>query len=239
MAANDEKLSRRGFLGATAAAAVGSGARGASGQEQAGEEPSRQLISTVTIPKQFGRGVFLERDQWIKVITPEGTQVSDLFAFVRNSPDEFLCPRMTMTRQRRLYPQIGEPFYSNKRRPLLMLEEDTVGVHDLFYPACDVYMYRDYWDDENHPSCRGNLNAVLQELDFEPGGYAEPHNLFQNSPAIDMDGNLQVRESPAKPGDYVLLKALDDLLVIATACSVDRGVLNGDRPKGIVLEVYV
>ena len=118
-----------------------------------------------------------------------------------------------------------------------MLEEDTVGVHDLLYPACDEYMYRG-WGEQNHPSCRGNLNKV-EELDFVPVGYAEPHNLFQNSPAVDMEGHLQVRESPAKPwGDYVLLQALDDLLVVATSCSVDRGVLNGDRPKEIVLEIY-
>jgi len=232
MSNEDSRLSRRGFLGGTAAAAIGGVAFGSSRQEQ-----TRRLVSTVTIPPQSGRGVFVERDQWVKVVNPKGTQVSDLFAFVRDSPDEYLCPRTTMTRQRRLYPRVEEPFYSIKRRPLLMLEEDTVGVHDLFYPACDEYMYRG-WGEENHPSCRGNLNAVLKELDFKPGGYAEPHNLFQDSPAIDMEGNLQVRQSPAEPGDYVLLKALDNLLVIATSCSVDRGVLNGDKPTEIVLEVY-
>jgi hypothetical protein len=224
-------LSRRGFLGSTVTTLIGSSmALGATPQEQ-----TRRIVSSVTIPPQSARGVFVERDQWIKVITPRGVQVSDLFAFVRDVPDEYLCPRTTMTRQRRLYPQLGQPFYSIKRRPLLMLEEDTVGVHDLFYPACDRYMFRD----ENHPSCRGNLNAVLEEMNFTPGGHAEPHNLFQYSPAIDMDGNLQVRQSPARPGDYVLLKALDDLLVIATSCSVDTGVINGGECKEILLEVHV
>lgn len=118
-----------------------------------------------------------------------------------------------MTRQRRLYPLLGQPFYSIKRRPLLMLEEDTVGVHDLFYPACDTYMF----GDENHPSCRGNLNAVLEEMNFTPGGYAEPHNLFQNSPAIDMDGNLRV---------------------IVTSCSVETGVISGGECKETLLDVY-
>jgi uncharacterized protein YcgI (DUF1989 family) len=53
-----------------------------------------------------------------------------------------------------------------------------------------------------------------------------------------MDGNLEVRQSLARPGDYVLLKALDDLLVIATSCSVEGGRINGGECKEILLEVY-
>lgn len=236
---SDARLSRRELIGGSAVALLG-GFGCASGNAPPPATPPVDpgpLVSTVTIPPQSAKGVHLRRGQSLKVITPEGTQVSDLFAFVQSSPDEYLCPRTTMTRQRRLYPQTGEPFYSNKRRPLLLLRADTVGVHDLFYPACDEYLYRS-WGEENHPSCRGNLNAALREVGFTAGGYAEPHNLFQNSPAIDVDGHLEVRESPARPGDYVLLEALDDLLVVATSCSVDRGVLNGGRPKPIVLEIY-
>ena len=219
-------------LASTAVARATEGSR-----HPVGEAPihSEGRLSKVTIAPQSGAGVVLKAGESIRVESPEGAQVADLFAFVLNQPDEYLCPRMTMTRQRRLYPRLGEPFYSNRRRPLLLLEEDTVGVHDLLYPACDSRLFgaRGLSD---HPSCRGNLNQVLEEIGFKAGGHAEPHNLFQNSPVVDMEGNMEVRESPAKPGDHVLLKALDDLLVVVTACSV-TGVLNGHRPKPIELEV--
>ena len=240
MDATVSSLSRREFLGSGAAAALLSGL----GCAASTSRPLRreivdpgELVSTVVIPPQSGAAVDLLKGQRLKVITPEGEQVSDLFAFVRSAPDEHLCPRTTATRQRRLYPEVGQPFYSNKRRPLLMLRDDTVGVHDLLYPACDKYMYES-WGEPLHPSCRGNLEAALREIGFTPDGYAEPHNLFQNSPVTDLEGHLEVRRSPAKPGDYVLLEALDDLVVVATACAVDRGVLNGDRPKAILLEIY-
>jgi len=55
---------------------------------------------------------------------------------------------------------------------------------------------------------------------------------------IDLEGHIEIRESPAKPGDYVVLRALEDLVVVVTACSVDRGVLNGGEPKELLLEVY-
>jgi uncharacterized protein YcgI (DUF1989 family) len=197
------------------------------------------LLSHSTIPKQSGGGVFLKRDQRVKVISPKGPQVGDLFAFKQDDPGEFLSPKITMSRLRRIYPEVGKPLYTNRFNPLLMLEEDTVGVHDLLYQACDQYLYKT-WGQENHPSCRDNLNAALRALDFRPpeGAHPDPHNLFQNSPVIDLEGHVEVRESKAKPGDYVLLRALEDAVVVVTACSVDRGVLNGDGPKELALEVY-
>ena len=198
-----------------------------------------RLVSELTIPKQSGGGVFLKRGQAVKVISPMGPQVGDLFAFKREDPGEFLSPKITMSRLRRIYPEVGKPLYTNRFNPLLTLEEDTVGAHDLLYQACDQYLYGT-WGQQNHPNCRDNLNAALRSLDFSPppGAHPDPHNLFQNSPVIDLEGHVEVRESKAKPGDYVLLRALEDAVVVVTACSVDRGVLNGTGPKELKLEVY-
>ena len=42
----------------------------------------------------------------------------------------------------------------------------------------------------------------------------------------------------AKAGDYALFEAMKDLLVIVTACSMDRGPANGGNPTDIMMEVY-
>ena len=202
------RLSRRGFLGRATAAFL----RGAaSGSPSAQVDPGR-LVSRVTIPPQSGRGVFLKQDQRLKVIAPKGKQVSDLFAFVESSPDEYLCPRTTMTRQRRLYLESRKPFYSNKRRPLLMLEEDTVGVHDLLYPACDEYMYRG-WGEQNHPSCRGNLNKV-EEFDFVPVGYSP---LLPRNRRFGSTGTRRSSETP------VTLMSTRRIELIAVSSSMSCG----------------
>lgn len=228
-------ISRRTFLeGAIAATGTASWV---GAQEEAPSHPSLRLVSRIPIPKQSGRAAFVARDQRVKVITPRGKQVGDFFALKRADPNEFTSPGNTGSRNRRIYPEVGKPFFSNRFNPLLLLEEDTVGVHDLLYPACDDFMYRSRGE-ENHPNCRDNFNAALREIDFTPGGQPDPHNLFQNSPVVDLEGHLEIRESMAKPGDYVLLRALEDLVVVVTACSVDRGVLNGGEPKELLLEVY-
>ncbi len=197
----------------------------------------RTLVKQVHIPAFGGGGVEVREGQRVKVIAVKGKQVGDLFAFVLGSTDEYLSPGNTMGKLRSIYPILGEPFYSNKRNPLLLLEEDTVGVHDLLAPACDEYLYRDLGFEE-HPSCRGNLASTLARFEFEPDRLPDPHNLFQNTPVVDLDGRKEGRESPARPGDYVVFRALADLLVIVTACSVDVGVINGGAPSDLMLEVW-
>ena len=200
-------------------------------------ENDRRPIRQVHVPAFGGGGVEVREGQRVKVIAVQGKQVGDLFAFVLGSTDEYLSPGNTMGKLRSIYPILGKPFYSNKRNPLLLLEQDTVGVHDLLAPACDEYLYRDLGFDE-HPSCRGNLVSTLARFEFEPDALPDPHNLFQNSPVFDLDGRKEVRESPAKAGDYVVLRAMSDLLVIVTACSVDVGVINGGAPSDLMLEVW-
>ena len=42
----------------------------------------------------------------------------------------------------------------------------------------------------------------------------------------------------AKSGDYIQFRALEDLLVIVAACSMDLSDLNGGTPTDLMLEVY-
>ena len=194
-------------------------------------------VSQVHIPPQSGRGVTVLRNQRVRVTCIQGKQVGDLFAFVPGSRDEYLSPSYTLRSLGRLYPELGKPLYSTYRRPLLLIEEDTVGVHDLLMPACDNNLY-EIMGATNHPSCRDNLNATLKEFEFDVEGNPDPVNLFQNTPVVDLEGRWEVRESVATSGDYIQFRALEDLLVIVAACSMDLSDLNGGTPTDLMLEVY-
>ena len=63
-------------------------------------------------------------------------------------------------------------------------------------------------------------------------------NLFQNTPIVDLEGTRETRESLAKPGDYVLLRAVEDLIAVVSACPQDQTKLNGRQCKELVLEIY-
>ncbi len=195
-------------------------------------------VTRVRIPAMSGRGVIVQRDQRLKVVTPEGTQVGDLFAFVQDDLSETLSPSQTRSILDSFTLEIGRPLYSIRRRPLFLLEEDTVGVHDLLAPACDPLRYLEDFGVDNHPNCRNNLNAALEDLGCSPPGYPDPVNLFQNTPIIDLRGTRETRESLAKPGDHVLLRAMEDLVIVVSACPQDMTPLNGGTPKDLLLEIY-
>lgn len=198
----------------------------------------QKLITTIPIPKQSGRGVIMERGQRLKIINPRGKQIGDLFAFAGHSPDEFIAPSYTMTWNRNVYLKTGMPMISNYSNPLLFLEEDTSGRNDLFYPACSGGQKPGRL--ASIPNCRDNMTAALRAINFPVPPHPEivhPHNIFQNSPVIDLDGRIEVREPDAKPGDYVIIRALENVVIVVTACS-SPGIANAREPKELLLEVY-
>lgn len=198
----------------------------------------QKLVQTIPIPKQSGRAVLLERGQRVKVVNPRGKQVGDLFAFARHSPDEFIAPAYTMTRNRDLYLRAGMGMMTNYDNWLLVLEEDTYGHNDLMYPACSGRQKPGQVSTE--PNCRDNMQAALRAMNFPVPAHPElvhPHNLFQNSPLMNKDGEIRVQESAAKPGDFVVIRALENVVLVVTACASTR-VVNAFEPKDLLMEVY-
>ena len=195
------------------------------------------LVSQTHIPANKGGGAIVKQGQRVKVGNPQGHQIGDLFAFVLDNSGEFLSPTITVGELRRIYPRVGDSLYSNLFNPLLTIEEDLVGVNDLLFQACDSLQY-ERMGQLKHPSCRDNLNTVLKEFGVTPINPPHPVNLFQNTQIVNLEGEIEERESPANPGDYVMLEALKDLLVVVTACPWDQGPTNGDKPTDLMLEVF-
>ena len=90
---------------------------------------------------------------------------------------------------------------------------------------------------EEHRSCKENLYEALAEFNVSPPVTPEVLNIFQNS-GPDEEGNLSIKEPLSKAEDFVVLRALVDLLVVASACPMDLNPCNGFNPTDLMLEVY-
>jgi uncharacterized protein YcgI (DUF1989 family) len=180
------------------------------------------------VPPQSGRALRIERGDLVTVIDPEGQQVADLWAFVEGESLDWLSTSQTRDITERMFPAIGEVFYSDRGIPLLALVADhSPGRHDMLFPACNRPMYERYGC-PNHPNCRDNLLGALANESIVPPCVPDPVDLFQNSPP-QADGRLEVLPSINPPGASIVFRAEADLLLVVTACAVDFHPTNGGR----------
>lgn len=195
-----------------------------------------KLMNEVYVPPRSGRAFRVTQGQLLKVIDIQGKQVCDFFAFNPGEPTEVLSPTYTRSVLGGLHLQEGNPIYSNRRRPLFTVVEDPVKRHDLLFAACDPIRYEGLGL-KDHASCQTNALMALAELNFAPLMFPHPVNLFMNVPVL-ADGSIEIQEPLSKAGDYILLEALDDLLVAASACPQDQNPCNGWNPTDLRIEIY-
>ena len=195
-------------------------------------------IEKIQVPGYEGRGLAVEQGATVRITDVEGCQVGDLFAISQEDKDEYLCSSRSRSVNQRLFPKAGEQFFSNRYRPILtFLRDNSPGIHDTLYEACDPGLY-ERLGAKDHPSCHENFLKAVEALgldfDFVPG----PVNLFQNTP-VGLDGELIVGASPTEAGDYVEFRAEMPLYLILTACSFDLDdIFIGGTSTPLLIEVF-
>jgi len=195
-----------------------------------------EVKASIWIPPYEARGVEVAKGQQLCIIDVEGKQVGDFVCFNRHDPREHVSPVHMRSSLSSIRLKEGDPLYSNRRRPLMRLVKDTVGKHDFFFAACDNYRYKVDFGVEGHPNCHDNLEKTLREFGIEPDVLPDPINWFMNN-ALDAEGDYVIEEPLSKPGDYVMLEALEDVVVAVAACSQDLAPVNGWKVTPLKLQV--
>jgi uncharacterized protein YcgI (DUF1989 family) len=181
----------------------------------------------MTIPARRGRAAFVDQGQKVKIINTHGDQVVDTWAFARDNLWEFMSMEHTRATLVKICPKIGDCLYTNQRRPILKLVQDTtLGVHDSLMAACDNPRYQLLGCTEYHDNCTDNLIACMEEIGLKTPEIPSPLNLFMNIPWT-MDGQLSWQAPASKPGDFVVLEAQLDLVIAFSACPQDILPING------------
>ncbi|MGB3295604.1 MAG: DUF1989 domain-containing protein [Phormidesmis sp.] len=176
--------------------------------------------------------------QYVQIIDVEGTQCSDFLAFAGDRYSQEIDSTVTRTLNGLANPRAGlhGKYFSQSMQPLVEVVQDTCDRHDSFSLACTPRYYEDAGY-PGHPSCSDNFNKVLAPYGIaaRPGWPAI--NFFFNT-EIDCTGSLVAAESWSCPGDYVLLKAHQDLLCASSACPDDIDSANGWKPTPIHVRIY-
>lgn len=187
------------------------------------------------IEKQSGKAFKLQKGQKLKVIDPQGEQVSDMVLFNADDVREKISSGKTLDFEESILISSGNFLWSNRSRKMMQILEDTNGRNDFLLAPCSPETFKIMYNNpEYHPSCFENLYTNLKPFGIEPDDVPTAFNIFMNV-QFDSNGKLRVDPPLSEPGDYVLFKAEMDLIVALTACSAEDS--NNGSFKPIHFEI--
>jgi len=173
------------------------------------------------IKKQTGAALTLKKGQKLKVVDPQGEQVSDMVLFNALDTREKISSGKTLDFEESILITKGNFLWSNRSRKMMEILEDTNGRNDFLLAPCSPETFQImYKNPEYHPSCFENLYTNLERFNIQPDDVPTAFNIFMNV-QFASDGKLSVDPPLSKAGDYVLFQAQMDLIVALTACSAE------------------
>lgn len=194
------------------------------------------------VTRATARAYAVKAGEFIQVIDVAGRQCSDFLAFdgrrLDRGVERGIDAATTRTLTGLAYPGPGlySKFFSQDMQPLVEVIRDTVGRHDTFNLACTAKYYADKGY-PGHANCSDNFNAALDPYGIAPRQGWPAINFFYNT-RIDAKNVLFLDEPWSRPGDYVLLRALTDLVCASSACPDDIDPANGWDPTDVHVRVY-
>jgi aminomethyltransferase len=194
------------------------------------------------IDRATARSYEVKQGEYIQVIDVEGRQCSDFLAFhaakLQQGIERGLDSTVTRTLMGNAYPTPGlqGKFYDLDMEPLVEVVRDTVGRHDTFALACQAKYYEDLGY-PGHVNCTDNFNGALDGYTIAPRKGWEALNFFYNT-AFDSNMQLVSDEPWSRPGDYVMLRAMTDLVCASSACPDDVDPSNAWEVTDVHVRVY-
>jgi uncharacterized protein YcgI (DUF1989 family) len=182
-----------------------------------------------TVAGGFGGAWDARAGELVTVVDLEGEQTGDFVAFVVEDPEEWLSPVHCREALRSLFVRDGDMLVTNRRRPVLEIVRDDVGVHDATIPACDPTRYAVEFGVPGHRNCLENLWGAVAERGVDIRRMPEPLNLFQNTPVVG-DARIGLTDPVSQSGERIVLRALVDLFGALSPCPQDIIPGNGLRP---------
>ena len=205
-------------------------------------EPLADPLQDIRVNHSTAEAYVVHAGEYIQIIDVAGRQCTDFQCFAARKLDKGeehpldVTTTRSMTGQSYPLPGLASKAFDQGMQPLVEVVRDTVGRHDAFGLACSAR----YYDDQGYPghvNCTDNFNKQLAPYGIAPRTGWMALNFFYNT-GIDAHNVLYFDEPWSRPGDYVLLRALTDIVCVSSACPDDIDPANGWDPTDIHVRTY-
>jgi aminomethyltransferase len=205
-------------------------------------EPLADPLQDIRVKHSTAEAYFVRAGEYIQIIDVAGRQCTDFQCFAARKLDKGVEHPLDVTTTRSLvgqsypHPGLASKAFDQGMQPLVEVVRDTVGRHDAFGLACSAR----YYDDQGYPghvNCTDNFNKQLAPYGIAARKGWMALNFFYNT-GIDANNVLYFDEPWTRPGDYVLLRAVTDLVCVSSSCPDDIDPANGWNPTDIHVRTY-
>ncbi|MEM5542335.1 DUF1989 domain-containing protein [Sulfitobacter sp. AS92] len=196
-----------------------------------------------TIPRGTGIAYELKKGEYFQIIDVEGQQCSDFVAFRSDGLDRgeewMIDGTASRSMSRRAFPTPGlfDKFFDQDARPLINVVQDTCGRHDTFGLACTARVYEERGF-PGHVNCSDNISDALDPFGVRKRPAWPAINFFWNTWIDQNSHEYMTEESYSRAGDYVVMRAMDNLVCASTACPDEIDPVNGWNPTDIHVRIY-
>ncbi|NNF79173.1 MAG: DUF1989 domain-containing protein, partial [Rhizobiales bacterium] len=179
-------------------------------------DPLADPLQDIRVHASTAQAYKVKAGEYIQIIDVSGRQCTDFQAFSlpKLEAGRELALDATITRAllglANPIPGIPAKAFDLEMDPLIETIQDTCGRHDAFLTACNSR----YYDDMGYPghvNCTDNFNAVLDPYGIAHRKGWEALNYFYNT-RVDDQNQIYFDEPWSRPGDYILLRAVTDLV---------------------------
>lgn len=181
-------------------------------------------------------GAILRSGEVLRIIDLEGQQAVDFLCYnLADTRDRYNAAN-TMKMSENVYINAGTVLYGEYATPLMRVARSSCRDHDTIGGCCSVEMNVLRYNRRTH-SCRANFIHELSKFEMSEGDIAANVNFFMSVP-VGSDGRMAISDGASRPGDFVDVEALCDVIAILSNCPQKYNPACGYNPSPVQVETY-
>ncbi|HEX9461984.1 MAG TPA: DUF1989 domain-containing protein [Alphaproteobacteria bacterium] len=173
----------------------------------------------------------------LRIVDLEGQQSVDFLCLNGKNLNDRYNAANTLKLSQSIYLSTGSVLYSDRAKPLMTVVADTVGRHDTIAGCCSREMNLLRYGVDHTPNCRDNFLKALGSLGVSDPSVPANANFFMNVP-VEANGRVTIADGLSKAGDYIELRAEQDVVIIVSNCPQEHNPCAGGKPTPIQIMAW-
>ncbi|MDP2238627.1 MAG: DUF1989 domain-containing protein [Burkholderiales bacterium] len=195
----------------------------------------RQTSSVIVDPGGSWGGIVAAGDR-VRFVDLEGQQAVDFLCYSALDMRDRYNAANTMKMAGNAYLNAGTVLYGEYATKLMKIVASSCPNHDTIGGCCSAEMNYLRYGKRTH-SCRANFLHELSKFGMGEPDIVANVNWFMSVP-VGRDGHMAISDSPSKPGDYVDVEGLTDVIVVISNCPQKYNPACGYNPTPVRVETY-